>query len=130
LGTHLEVARRYFQYKIFSGSLYQRFGIKGKLAPRFIQSFEILEKVGPMAYRLALPPQLVGVHNVFHVSMLRKYYPDPNHVIDWNQFNLKEDVSYDEQPVQILDRKVQKPRNKETPLVKVKWQFHGDKELT
>ena len=58
-----------------------RFGKKGKLAPRFIGTFEVLERIGVVAYQLALPPQLSLVHDVFHVSMLRKYYPDPSHVI-------------------------------------------------
>ena len=58
-----------------------RFGIKGKLSPRFIGPFEVLERVGEVAYRLALPPMLAGVHNVFHVSMLRKYASDHNHVV-------------------------------------------------
>ena len=59
-----------------------RFGKLGKLSPRFIGPFEILEMVGTVAYRLALPPSLSGVHEVFHVSMLRKYTPDPTHVVD------------------------------------------------
>ena len=59
-----------------------RFGKRGKLSPRFIGPFEVLERVGAVAYRLALPPSLSGVHEVFHVSMLRKYTPDPSHVVD------------------------------------------------
>ena len=59
-----------------------RFGKQGKLSPRFIGPFEILERVGAVAYRLALPPSLSGVHEVFHVSMLRKYTPDPAHVVN------------------------------------------------
>ena len=59
-----------------------RFGVRGKLSPRFVGPFEILEKIGAVAYRLALPPSLAGVHNVFHVSILRKYVPDPNHVVE------------------------------------------------
>ena len=59
------------------------FGKRGKLSPRFIGPFEILERVGTFAYRLALPPSMSGVHEVFHVSMLRKYTPDPAHVVDW-----------------------------------------------
>ena len=60
-----------------------RFGKRGKLSPRFIGPFEILERVGTVAYRLALSPSMSGVHEVFHVSMLRKYTPDPTHVVDW-----------------------------------------------
>ena len=59
-----------------------RFGKRGKLAPRYIGPFEILERVGIVVYRLALPPSLSGVHEVFHFSMLRKYTPDPTHVVD------------------------------------------------
>ena len=59
-----------------------RFGKQGKLSPRFIGPFEVLERVGAVAFRLALPPSLLGVHEVFHVSMLRKYTPDPAHVVD------------------------------------------------
>ena len=60
-----------------------RFGKRGKLSPRFIGPFEILERVGKLAYRLALLPSMSGVHEVFHVSMLRKYIPDPAHDVDW-----------------------------------------------
>ena len=59
-----------------------RFGKRGKLVPRYIGPFEILDKVGTVAYRLALPPSLLGVHEVFHIPMLRKYTPDPSHVVD------------------------------------------------
>ena len=60
-----------------------RFGKRGKLLPRFIGSFEILERIGSVAYHLALPPSMSGVHEVLHVSMLRRYNPDPAHVVDW-----------------------------------------------
>ena len=59
-----------------------KFGKRGKLSPRYIGPFKILERVGTVAYRLALPPSLSGVHEVFHVSMFRKYTPDPTHVVD------------------------------------------------
>ena len=65
-----------------------RFGKRGKLSPRFIGPFEILERVGTVAYRLALPPSMSGVHEVFHVSMLRRYTPDPAHVVDWGKFEV------------------------------------------
>ncbi|KAK9125512.1 hypothetical protein Scep_014358 [Stephania cephalantha] len=62
--------------------------------------------------------------------MLRKKEPDSHHIAEWNQFDLRQDITYEEQPIQIMDRKIQKLRNKEIPLVLVKWQFHGDSELT
>ena len=65
-----------------------RFGKRGKLSPRFIGPFEILKRVGTVAYRLVLPPTMSGVHEVFHVSMLRKYTPDPAHVVDWGRIEV------------------------------------------
>ena len=62
-----------------------KFGKRGKLSLRFIGPFEILERVGTIAYRLALPPNMLGVYDVFHVSMLRRYTPDPAHVVDWGE---------------------------------------------
>ena len=59
-----------------------RFGERGKLSPRFIGPFKILERIGSVAYQLALPPSMLGVHEAFHVSMLQKYTPDPAHVVD------------------------------------------------
>ena len=82
-----------------------RFGKKGKLSPRFIGPFEILDRVGEVAYRLALPPQLSQVHNVFHVSMLRKYQENSSHsshILDWKEIEVDQDVSYEEQPLHIL----------------------------
>ena len=73
----------------------------------FIGPFEILERIREVAYRLALPPQFSGVHNVFYVSMLRKYEPDPSHVLDWVDLEVDEDASYEERPVQILDTREQ-----------------------
>ena len=83
-----------------------RFGVKGKLKPRFIGPYEILEGIGPVAYRLALPPSLGNVHNVFHVSQLRKYVFEPKHVIHYEEVALNSDLSYEERPQMILDRKV------------------------
>lgn len=107
-----------------------RFGKSGKLSPRFIGPFEILERIGEVAYRLALPPQLSGVHNVFHVSMLRKYEPDPSHVLDWVDLEVDEDSSYEERPVQILDTQEQLLRGKTISLIKVLWRHHGVEEAT
>ena len=68
-----------------------RFVKRAKLLPRFVGPFEILKKVGTVVYRLALPPSMSGVHEVFHVSMLRKYTPDPAHVVDWGQIEVDTD---------------------------------------
>ena len=69
-----------------------RFGKRGKLAPRYVGPFEILQKIGDVAYKLALPPQLSSIHDVFLVSMLRKYEPDTTYVLDWQYLNWEEDV--------------------------------------
>ncbi|KAM6543380.1 hypothetical protein CsatB_007827 [Cannabis sativa] len=99
----------------------RRFGKKGKLSPRFIGPFGILEKVGQVAYRLALPPSLSAVHNVFHVSMLRKYVSDPMHIMSYEALELQADLPYDEQPIQILDRKEKVLQSKTIALVKMLW---------
>uniref|UniRef100_A0A7N2LFY1 RNA-directed DNA polymerase n=1 Tax=Quercus lobata TaxID=97700 RepID=A0A7N2LFY1_QUELO len=84
-----------------------RFGKKGKLSPRFVGPFEVLETVGEIAYRIALPPALSGIHNVFHESMLRKYILDPSHVLSYEPLQIRDDLSYEEVPVEILDHKEQ-----------------------
>nr|CAD1820567.1 unnamed protein product [Ananas comosus var. bracteatus] len=108
----------------------RRFGIRGKLSPRYIGPYEILERVGPVAYRLALPPNLSGVQNVFHVSVFRKYIHDPAHVLDATPLELRDDLSFDEQPLRILDREVKRLRNREIPYVKVLWSNHEEREAT
>ncbi|KAK6123724.1 hypothetical protein DH2020_042538 [Rehmannia glutinosa] len=107
-----------------------RFGKRGKLRPRYIGPFEILARVGDLAYRLALPPQFTSVHNVFHVSMLRKYVHDPSHIINYSGLEINRDLSYEEVPIAVLDRKTHKLRNKDINLVKVQWSRHGQKETT
>ena len=84
-----------------------RFGKKGKLSPRFVGSFEILKRIGEVAYELALPPELEHIHNVFHVSVLRPYKPDYKHVISYEPIQVEKDLTYEEIPIQILDRKEQ-----------------------
>ena len=79
-----------------------RFSKRGKLSPRFIRPFEILERVGTIACRLALP-SMSGVHEVFHVSMLWKYTPDPAHVVDWGEIKVDTDETFEEGPACIID---------------------------
>ena len=107
-----------------------RFGKCGKLSPRFIGPFEILERVDTFANRLALPPSMSGVHEVFHVSMLRKYTPDPAHVVDWGQIEVATDGTFEEGPVCILDSRNQVLRRKTVRLVRVLWQHCGVEEST
>ncbi|KAG8474947.1 hypothetical protein CXB51_031657 [Gossypium anomalum] len=107
-----------------------RFGRKGKLSPRFIGLYEVIEKVGPVAYRLALPPELEKIHDVFHVSMLRRYRSDPSHVVSPTEIELQLDMTYEEEPIKILAREVKQLRNKNVALVKVLWQRHGIEEAT
>ena len=80
-----------------------RFGKRGKLSPRYIKPFKVLEMVGMIAYRLALLPSLSSVHAVFHVSMLRKYTPDPTHVVDWSELVVAADGTFEEGSVHIMD---------------------------
>ena len=79
----------------------------------------MIERIGPVAYQLALPPSLEGVHNMFHVSMLRKYRSDPTHVLKEQPVELKENLSYEEALIAILAREQKMLRNKVIPLVKV-----------
>ena len=95
-----------------------RFGARGKLSLRYIGPFEILERV-EVAYRLALPPSLEGVHNVFHVSQLRRYIRDESHVLDYSELELQLDLSYAEQLMAIMDRNVKTLKNRTIPLVLV-----------
>ncbi|GJX13125.1 putative nucleotidyltransferase, ribonuclease H [Tanacetum coccineum] len=108
----------------------RRFGIKGKLSPRFIGPFEILDRVGEVSYRLALPPQLSHVHNVFHVSLLRGYKYHPLHVVSYPFDQIREDLSYTEEPESILDRQDRVMRNKTIPFVKILWKNHPEREAT
>ena len=107
-----------------------RFDKRGKLLLRFIGPFEILERVGTVARRLALPPSMSGVHEVFHVFMLRKYTLDPAHVVDWGEIEVDIDGTFEEGPVCILDNRDQVLRRKTMRLVRVLWWHYGVEEST
>ena len=107
-----------------------RFGKRGKLSPRFIRPFEILQRVGTVAYRLALPPSMSCVHEVFHVSMLRRYTLDPAHIVDWGEIEVDTDGTFDEGPVCIMDSRDQVLRRKTVRLVRVLWRHRGVEEST
>ena len=98
-----------------------RFQNKGKLNSRYIGPFRILERIGLVAYRLDLLRDLERIHSVFHVSKLRKYIFDPSHVLEAPFIELKEDLSFEVQPVRVIDQKLKELRNKAILIVKVLW---------
>ncbi|GKF11081.1 hypothetical protein Tco_0049007, partial [Tanacetum coccineum] len=128
----------------------KRFGIKGKLSPRFIGPFEILERIGEVSFRLALPPQLSHVHNVFYISLLRgirsgsvlgllykcvrfqriRYHYHPLHVASYPFDQIQPDMPLSEEPESILDRQERVMRNKVIPFVKILWKNHPEREAT
>ena len=107
-----------------------RFGKHGKLSPRFIGPFEVLERMGTVAYRLVLPPSMIGVHEIFHVSMLQKYTPNLAHVVDWRQIEVDTNGTFEEGPVCIIDSHDQVLRRKTVMIVRVLWRHYGMKEST
>jgi hypothetical protein len=108
----------------------QRFGVKGKLAPRYIGPFEILEICGPVAYRLQLPPQLAAIQNIFHVSQLRKCVKIPTEIIDSQAIEIEPDLTYTEHPIRILDTKERSTRRETTKMYKIQWNHHTEEEAT
>ena len=107
-----------------------RFRKKGKLSPQFIGPFKILKRVGDLAYHLALPPNLSSVHNVFHVSMLRKYIFDPTHILSYNPLEIREDLTYEEQLERILQCEEKVLQRKSIVFVKVLWKNHTLRKAT
>ena len=107
-----------------------RFGKRGKLSPRYIGLFEVLERVGTVSYRLGLPPSLSSVHAVFHVSMLRKYTSNPTHIVDWGELVVDADGTFEEGLVCIINSRDQVLRGKTVRLVKMLWQDRGVEEAT
>jgi len=104
-----------------------RFGEKGKLSPRYIGTYEVMERIGTLAYILELHPELSRLHDVFRVSFLCKYLVDPSHQLKTQPIELKEDLSYIEEPVKFFYREEQVLRNKVIALIKVMWMIHGIK---
>ena len=108
----------------------QRFGIKGKLAPRYIGPFEILEICGPVAYQIRLPPRLVAVDDIFHISQLRKCVKVPEEIIEQQDLEVEPDLSYVEYPMKILDSKERSTRREKVRMYKIQWNHHTEKEAT
>jgi hypothetical protein len=108
----------------------QRFGVKGKLAPRYIGPFEILEICGLVAYRLQLPPQLTAIHDIFHVSQLRKCVKVPTEVIDSRTIEIETDLTYTEHPVRVLDTRERSTKRETIRMFKIQWNHHTEEETT
>jgi hypothetical protein len=106
-----------------------RLGSCPKLAVRYCGPFEILEKIGLVAYMLAFSA-FMRLHNVFHVSLLKKYVPNPNHIIDWNVIQVEHKGDFLVEPVRILDRKVKVLEKKSIGMVKVQWNCYGPEDAT
>lgn len=108
----------------------QRFGIKGKLAPCYIGPYQIIEKYGPVTYKLKLPDQLAAVHNVFHVSQLKKCLWVPQEVVTQEGLQVEPDLTYVERPIKVLDRKQRETRRHVTKMYKIQWSNHIEDEAT
>jgi hypothetical protein len=106
------------------------FGVKGKLAPRYIGPFPILEKCGIVAYKLDLPSSLAGVHDIFHMSQLKKCLKAPVDVILPEVTPLEANLSYLEHPIKILDQKDRVTRRKTIKFFKIQWSNHSKEEVT
>jgi hypothetical protein len=107
----------------------QRFGIKGKLAPRYVGPFEIIEAFGPVAYRIHPPSQLAAIHDVFHISQLKKCIKVPTEILEPQAIKIEPDLSYAEQPIQILDTKERITRRKKIKMYKILWDHHTEEEV-
>ncbi|WVZ97590.1 hypothetical protein U9M48_043112 [Paspalum notatum var. saurae] len=107
-----------------------RFGVKGKLAPRYVGPFKITKRCGPVAYQLELPPHLAAIHDVFHVSQLKKCLRVPEKAVDTSQIQTEPDLTYEEKPVKILDQKQRSTRRRTINVYKVQWSNHFEQEAT
>jgi hypothetical protein len=108
----------------------KRFRMKGKLAPRYIGPFSILEKCGTVTYKLDLPPSLAGVHDIFHVSQLKKCLKPPVDVVLPEVTLLEADLSYPEHPIKVLDQKDRVTRRKTIKFFKIQWSNHTEEDAT
>ncbi|KAD6796327.1 hypothetical protein E3N88_07223 [Mikania micrantha] len=107
-----------------------RFGAKGKLAPRYVGPFEITQRIGPGAYKLRLPDEFSGVHDVFHVSNLKRCLADESLIIRLEEIQVNEQLHFIEEHVEIMDREVKRLKRSRIPIVKVRWNSKRGPEFT
>ncbi|KAD4385368.1 hypothetical protein E3N88_25536 [Mikania micrantha] len=107
-----------------------RFGKRGKLSPRYVGPFEILKRIGPVAYQLKLPDELSGVHDVFHVSNLKKCLSDETLIVPLEEIQVDEQLRFIEEPAEIMDREVKQLKQSKIPIVKVRWNSRRGPEFT
>jgi hypothetical protein len=106
------------------------FEVKGKLSPRYVGQFKILTQTGAVAYELELPTKLFQVHNVFHISQLRKCLKVPDELLSYTELELKPHLTYEEKPTKILDEKWKQLRNRAIKYCRVQWKHHPEREAT
>ncbi|GJX84871.1 hypothetical protein Tco_0335645 [Tanacetum coccineum] len=107
-----------------------RFGKRRKLSPRYVRPFKIIERVGPVAYKLELPRELQGIYNTFHVFNLKKCLADENLMIPLEEIQLDDKLHFIEQPVEIMDREVKQLKQSRIPIIKVRWNSRRGPEFT
>jgi hypothetical protein len=108
----------------------RRFNVKGKLSPHFIGPFRVFRRVGGMTYQLELPDNISYVHDVFHVSQLKKCLRVPKEQLPMEDLSVQEDLTYAEYPIKILDTLTRVTRNKVIKMCKLQWSHHGEDEAT
>nr|GFA92391.1 putative reverse transcriptase domain-containing protein [Tanacetum cinerariifolium] len=107
-----------------------RFGKRGKLNPRYVGPFKVLERIGDVAYKLDLPEELSKVHNTFHVSNLKKCHADEPLAVPLDGLHFDDKLQFVEEPVEIIDREVKRMKRSRIPLVKIRWNSKRGPDFT